>query len=83
MEDFLNASPDFRQKYIEHLVMNAKTEQMLGMHGAAASEGRQHQHRDNEQAAKAKHRDKVASSYNLMALIAGGPVITSRDEIIS
>jgi hypothetical protein len=76
MEDFLKLSPENKQIYLQFLDSNIELAKQVSLKAASVAQAQE----EERIKAKAKHRDKTASSYNLMALIAGGPVITSRDD---
>jgi hypothetical protein len=75
-EDFLKLSPEYQKIYLEQIDSNLEFAKVLRMKAASEAVAQE----EEKMKAKARSRDKTASSYNLMGLIAGGPVITSRDD---
>ena len=76
IEEFVKLSPEYQKMYLEqkNIVLDlAKTVRMKAASEAVAQE-------EDYRKLRAKNRDKVASSYNLMRVMQGLQPIASRDD---
>jgi hypothetical protein len=75
-EDFLKLSPEYQKIYLEQVDSNLELAKTVRMKAASEAVAQEEDYRNR----RAKNRDKVASSYNLMRLMQGQQPITSRDD---